>query len=95
MKEYIDLKLENVSTEFKRVDSRVDDQITRVDDQVKTTENQIGSLRNQINVFVGIPLAIITVLFAWRALRDKATDKKISAVMAGLESQGSHPTEAS
>ena len=95
LKEYIDIKLENVNTEFKRVDSRVDDQIRRVDNQVKTTDTQIGSLKTQINVFIGIPLGIITVLFAWRAFRDKATDKKISAVMAELESQGSHPTEAS
>ena len=95
MKEYIDLKLENVSTEFKRVDSRVDDQIKRVDDQVETTDTQIGYLRTQINLFVGIPLGLITLLFAWRALRDKATDKKISAVMADLESRRSQPTEAS
>ena len=57
MKEYIDLKLENVNTGFKRVDSRVDDKIQRVDNHVETTDTQI-------NLFVGIPLGIITLLFA-------------------------------
>jgi uncharacterized protein YxeA len=95
MKEYIDLKLENVSTEFKRVDSRVDTQITRINDQIKTTDSQFGFMRNIFIGIVGIPLVIIAALFAWRALRDRATDKQIQAIMADLESRRSQPTEAS
>ena len=53
MKEYIDLKLDNVNTEFKRVDS-----------QIKTNNSEIGAIRSQINIFIGIPLTIITILFA-------------------------------
>ena len=55
MKEYIDLKLDNVNTEFKRVDS-----------QIKTNNSEIGAIRNQINIFIGIPLTITivwTILF--------------------------------
>ena len=95
MKEYIDLKLENVSTEFKRIDSRVDTQITRINDQIKTTDSQFGFMRNIFIGIVGIPLVIIAALFAWRALRDRATDKQFQAIMADLESQKSQPTEAS
>ena len=90
LKEYIDLKLENVSTEFKRIHSRVDDQIKRVDDQVKTTDNQIGYMRNLFISIVGLPLVIITALFAWRAFRDRANDKHIQAIMADLDNQKSH-----
>ena len=89
MKEYIDLKLENVSTEFKRIDSRVDDQIKRVDDQVKTTDSQIGYMRNRFIGIVGLPLVIITALFAWRAFRDRANDKQIQAILADLDNQKS------
>ena len=53
MKEYINLKLDNVNTEFKRVDS-----------QIKTNNSEIGAIRSQINIFIGIPLTIITILFA-------------------------------
>ena len=74
MKEYIDLKLDNVSTEFKRVDS-----------QIKTNNSEIGAIRSQINIFIGIPLAIITILFAWRAFRDRATDKQIQVLIAENE----------
>ena len=74
MKEYIDLKLDNVNTEFKRVDS-----------QIKTNNNEIGAIRSQINIFIGIPLAIITILFAWRAFRDRATDKQIQVLIAENE----------
>ena len=99
LKEYIDLKLENVSTEFKRIDSRVDsrvnDQIKRVDDQVKTTDNQIGYMRNLFIGVVGLPLVIITALFAWRAFRDRANDKQIQAIMADLDIQKSHQAETS
>ena len=66
MKEYIDLKLNSVNIEFKRVDN-----------QSKATTSEIGAIRSQINIFIGLPLLIITVLFAWRALRDRAIDKQI------------------
>ena len=74
MKEYIDLKLDNVNTEFKRVDS-----------QIKTATSEIGAIRSQINFFIGIPLLIITAFFAWRALRDRATDKQIQLLIAENE----------
>ena len=74
MKEYIDLKLDNVSTEFKRVDS-----------QIKTNNSEIGAIRSQINIFIGIPLTIITILFAWRAFRDRATDKQIQVLITDNE----------
>lgn len=67
MKEYIDLKIENV------------------DDEIKKNNSEIGAIRSQINVFIGIPLAIITLLFAWRALRDRANDKQIQALIAENE----------
>ena len=74
MKEYIDLKLDNVNTEFKRVDS-----------QIKTNNSEIGAIRSQINIFIGIPLTIITILFAWRAFRDRATDKQIQVLITDNE----------
>ena len=67
MKEYIDLKLDNVNN------------------QIKTNTREIGAIRSQINVFIGIPLLIITLLFAWRALRDRANDKQIQALIAENE----------
>ena len=74
MKEYIDLKLDNVNTEFKRVDS-----------QIKTNDSEIGAIRSQLNLFVGIPLGIITILFAWRALSERANDKQIHAIITENE----------
>ena len=49
MKEYIDLKFNNVNTEFKRIDS-----------QIKTTTSEIGAIRSEINIFIGIPLRELT-----------------------------------
>ena len=74
MKEYIDLKLNSVNIEFKRVDS-----------QIKTTTSEIGAIRSQINIFIGLPLLLITALFAWRALRDRAIDKQIQLLIAENE----------
>ena len=67
MKEYINLKLDNVNN------------------QIKTNNSEIGAIRSQINIFIGIPLLIITLLFAWRALRDRANDKQIQALIAENE----------
>ena len=67
MKEYIDLKIENV------------------DSQIKKNSSEIGAMRSQNNIFIGIPLGIITLLFAWRALRDRANDKQIQALITENE----------
>ena len=67
MKEYINLKLDNVNN------------------QIKTNNGEIGAIRSQMNVFIGIPLLIITLLFAWRALRDRANDKQIQVLIAENE----------
>ena len=67
MKEYIDLKIENVNN------------------QIKANSSEIGAIRNQINIFIGLPLLIITLLFAWRALRDRANDKQIQLLIAENE----------
>ncbi len=75
MKEYIDLKIANV-------DSQINLKIANVDNQIKTNTREISAIRSQINVFIGIPLLIITLLFAWRALRDRANDKQIQALIA-------------
>ena len=78
MKEYIDLRIANV-------DSQINLKIANIDNQIKTTNREIGAIRSQINVFIGIPLLIITLLFAWRALRDRANDKQIQALIAENE----------
>ena len=67
MKEYIDLKIENVNN------------------QIKANSSEIGAIRNQINIFIGLPLLIITILFAWRALGDRANDKQIQLLIAENE----------
>ncbi len=67
MKEYIDLKIENVNS------------------QIKRNSSEIEAMRSQNNIFIGIPLGIITLLFAWRALRDRANDKQIQALIAENE----------
>lgn len=78
MKEYVDLKIDNIN-------NTVSTEIKRVDDQIKTAHSEIGALRNQNNIFIGIPLAIITLLFAWRVLRDRAIEKQVQALIAENE----------
>ena len=81
---------EEVKTEIKaeitaseaRMKEYIDLKIANVDSQIKANTREIGAIRSQINVFIGIPLLIITLLFAWRALRDRANDKQIQALIA-------------
>ncbi len=85
---------EEVQTEIKaeitaseaRMKEYINLKIANVDSQIKTNTREIGAIRSQINVFIGIPLLIITLLFAWRALRDRANDKQIQAFIAENES---------
>lgn len=75
------VKAESAASEA-RMKEYIDLKIANVDNQIKTTNREIGAIRSQINVFIGIPLLIITLLFAWRALRDRANDKQIQALIA-------------
>ena len=59
--------------------------LDNVNNQIKANNSEIGAIRSQMNVFIGIPLLIITLLFAWRALRDRANDKQIQALIAENE----------
>ncbi|MDE0684323.1 MAG: hypothetical protein OXI63_15505 [Candidatus Poribacteria bacterium] len=74
-----------ITASEERIKEYIDLKIANVDDEIKKNNSEIGAIRSQINVFIGIPLAIITLLFAWRALRDRANDKQIQALIAENE----------
>ena len=78
-----------ITTEITASEARMKEyihlKIANVDSQIKTTHREIDAIRSQINIFIGIPLLIITLLFAWRALRDRANDKQIQALIAENE----------
>ena len=76
-----EIKAEITASEA-RMKEYINLKIANVDSQIKTTNREIGAIRSQINIFIGIPLLIITLLFAWRALRDRANDKQIQALIA-------------
>ena len=76
-----DVKKENAASET-RMKEYIDLKLDSVNNQIKTNSSEIGAIRTQINVFIGLPLLIITLLFAWRALRDRANDKQVQALIA-------------
>ncbi|MDE0012469.1 MAG: hypothetical protein OXU36_15065 [Candidatus Poribacteria bacterium] len=78
------VKQESAASEA-RMKEYIDLKLANVNNQIKTNNREIGAIRSQINVFIGIPLLIITLLFAWRALRDRANDKQIQALIAENE----------
>ena len=78
------VKQESAASEA-RMKEYIDLKLANVNNQIKTNTREIGAIRSQINVFIGIPLLIITLLFAWRALRDRANDKQIQALIAENE----------
>lgn len=65
-----------------RMKEYIDLKIKNVNNQIKANSSEIGAIRSQINIFIGLPLLIITLLFAWRALRDRANDKQIQLLIA-------------
>ena len=74
-----------ITASEKRMKAYIDLKIENVDTQIKENSREIGALRSQNNIFIGIPLGIITLLFAWRALRDRANEKQIQALIAENE----------
>ena len=74
-----------ITASEKRMKEYIDLKIENVDSQIKKNSSEIEAMRSQNNIFIGIPLGIITLLFAWRALRDRANDKQIQALIAENE----------
>ena len=70
LKQYIDLKIENVNIELKRIDEKN-----------KNIEGQFGFMRYLFIGVVGIPLGLLVLLFAWRAFRDNSIDKQIEGLI--------------
>ncbi len=79
-----EIKTEITASE-KRMKEYIDLKIENLDSQIKKNSSEIEAMRSQNNIFIGIPLGIITLLFAWRALRDRANDKQIQALIAENE----------
>ena len=82
MKEYIDLKIANIDIELKRLDSHN-----------QNIENQFGFMRNLFVGVVGIPLALLVILFAWRAFRDSNIDKQIDVLVQKHQHDSERMTE--
>ena len=74
-----------ITASEKRMKEYIDLKIENVESQIKKNGSEIEAMRSQNNIFIGIPLGIITLLFAWRALRDRANDKQIQALIAENE----------
>ena len=74
-----------ITTSEKRMKDYIDLKIENLESQMKKNSSEIEAMRTQNNIFIGIPLGIITLLFAWRALRDRANDKQIQALIAENE----------
>ena len=75
----------DITASEKRMKEYIDLKIENLESQIKKNSSEIEAMRTQNNIFIGIPLGIITLLFAWRALRDRANDKQIQALIAENE----------
>ena len=84
MKQYIDLKIENVETQIKGVETQikgVETQIKGVNDRVSLAVNLTYGLIALIVAAIGIP----QIIMVWRSRSDSALERRMEALVDKIE----------
>ena len=84
MKQYIDLKIENVETQIKEVETqikRAETQIKGVNDRVSLAVNLTYGLIALIVAAVGIP----QIIMVWRSRSDSALERRMETLVDKIE----------
>lgn len=95
---------EKVDSTFKMLDAKIDDKFNtldaKIDDKFNALEQRFDSLEKNFDrqntliiACIAIPMALITLMIAWRSLKDASLQKQIDTLSEIIESQKQQLTE--
>ena len=87
---------EKVDSTFKTLDAKIDDKFNALEQRFDSLEKNFDRQNTLIIACIAIPMALITLMIAWRSLiKDASLQKQIDTLSEIIESQKQQLTEKS
>ena len=76
---------EEVQTEIREFNVQIDDNFRSLEKRFESIEKNFDRQNTLIIACIAIPMAILTLLIAWRSVKDTSQEKKIEALTQEIE----------
>ena len=76
---------EEVQTEIREFNVQIDDDFRSLEKRFESIEKNFDRQNTLIIACIAIPMAILTLLIAWRSVKDTSQEKKIEALTQEIE----------
>ena len=80
---------------FKALDGKIDDKFNALEKRFDSLEKNFDRQNTLIIACIAIPMALITLMIAWRSIKDSSLQKQIDTLSEIIESQKQQLTERS
>ena len=84
-----------IDSTFKRLDGKIDDKFNALEKRFDSLEKNFDRQNTLIIACIAIPMALITLMIAWRSVKDTSLQKQIDTLSEIIESQKQQLTERS
>ena len=78
---------EKIDDKFKALDGKIDDKFNSLEKRLDSIEKNFDRQNTLIIACIAIPMALITLLIAWRSVKDNSLQKQIDILSQAIESQ--------
>ena len=82
-----------IDDKFKALDGKIDDKFNSLEKRLDSIEKNFDRQNTLIIACIAIPMALITLLIAWRSVKDNSLQKQIDILSQAIESQKQQLTE--
>lgn len=84
---------EKIDDTFKALDEKIDDKFNNLEKRFESIEKNFDRQNALIIACIAVPMALITLMIAWRSVKDNSLQKQIDALSQAIESQKQQLTE--
>ena len=84
-----------IDSTFKTLDQKIDDKFNALEKRFDSLEKNFDRQNTLIIACIAIPMALITLMIAWRSVKDTSLQKQIDTLSEIIESQKQQLTERS
>ena len=84
-----------IDSTFKALDGKIDDKFNALEKRFDSLEKNFDRQNTLIIACIAIPMALITLMIAWRSIKDNSLQKQIDTLSEIIESQKQQLTERS
>ena len=84
-----------IDSTFKALDGKIDDKFNTLEKRFDSLEKNFDRQNTLIIACIAIPMALITLMIAWRSIKDASLQKQIDTLSEIIESQKQQLTEKS